>query len=119
MKKLKELPPTKTYNEGSIHELTKGEMKILKRWLGKDGYVMLQYEYTETGEREENREVNVVSNLAKVRRKKEFEKATAKASDSALNALREEVKELRECIKLLTIQQANLMEKIVELSNKK
>lgn len=116
MKKFKELPPTKKYAIGSVHENVNGEFQILERWLGEDGFVMLKYEYTDSGIVEENREVNVASALAKFRKKKELE--DSKTSAGEIGEVWRELQNISETLRLLTIQQATILQKLERLESR-
>ena len=111
-----ELRPSKKYAVGTTHELLSGEMEIIDRFLGDDGFAMLRYKMLETGEIEENKEVNIASNIAKAR-KKEQAQANAQANQwsgaqsfdaSQLQAWREEWREVKDNLKLLAIQTATI-----------
>jgi hypothetical protein len=54
---------SKKYSKGSVHEIAGGRIRILERYLNEDDEVMLQYQYIDTGDIKDNKEVNVSSSI--------------------------------------------------------
>jgi len=115
MKVFKELPPTKKYAVGTVHEMVGGEFQIIDRWLGEDGFVMLKYIFPETGLLEENREVNIASALAKYKKKLELEKS--KDIPNELKAVKEELRAVQEQMRVLILQQVTILQKLENIES--
>lgn len=122
-----ELKPTKKYAIGTKHELLSGEIEIIDRYLGDDGYAMLKYKFLESGDIEENKEANIASNIAKSKKKKAYEKLQSENQIPAysindlkedIRGVQEELKGLKEILTLITIQQATILQRFEKHENR-